>query len=252
MENTRVISRLDIKGENLIKTIRLEGLRKVGKPDEAATKYYNNGIDEIIFMDIVASLYQRNNLHDILSLVANNIFVPITAGGGVKSIEDAQTLLRSGADKVAINTEAVKNPKIISKLAENIGSQAVVLSIEAKKINDKDWIAYVDNGREKTNRSVLEWVQEAEKLGAGEILLTSVDREGTRSGFDIELVKNVSKAVSIPVIACGGMKDYESFFEVVKIGMANAVAMSDCLHFNRLEILNIKKEAKKAGIKVRI
>ena len=252
MENTRIISRLDVKGENLIKTIRFEGLRKVGKPAEAATKYYNDGIDEIIFMDIVASLYQRNNLHDILSLVANNIFVPITAGGGVKSIKDAQTLLRAGADKIAINTEAVKNPKIITDLAENIGSQAVVLSIEAKKIGDQNWNAYTDNGREKTNRSVLEWVQEAEKLGAGEILLTSIDKEGTRSGFDIDLVRNVSQLVSVPVIACGGMKDYESLFEVVKIGLADAVAMSDCLHFNRLTIPNIKKEAKQSGIKVRI
>ena len=252
MENTRIISRLDIKGENLIKTIRFEGLRKVGKPAEVATKYYNSGIDELILMDIVASLYQRNNLHDILSLVANNIFVPITAGGGVKSLEDAQTLLRSGADKIAINTEAIKNPKIISQLAENIGSQAVVLSIEAKKIDNLMWNSYVDNGREKTNISVIEWAQEGEHLGAGEILLTSIDKEGTRSGFDIELVKNVSSVVSIPVIACGGMKDYQSLEEVVKIGLADAVAMSDCLHFNRLTIDNIKNKANKAGIKVRI
>ena len=203
-------------------------------------------------MDIVASLYQRNNLHDILSLVANNIFVPITAGGGVKSLKDAQTLLRSGADKIAINTEAIKNPKIITHLAENIGSQAVVLSIEAKKIDNLIWNAYVDNGREKTNFSVIEWAQEGERLGAGEILLTSIDKEGTRSGFDIELVKNVSQVVSIPVIACGGMKDYQSLEEVVKIGSADAVAMSDCLHFNRLTITNIKNKANEVGIKVRI
>ena len=252
MENTRIISRLDIKGENLIKTIRFEGLRKVGKPADVATKYYNNGIDELILMDIVASLYQRNNLHDILSLVANNIFVPITAGGGVKSLQDAQTLLRAGADKIAINTEAVKNPKIISHLAENIGSQAVVLSIEAKRINDQMWNAYVDNGREKTSRKVIEWAQEAEKLGAGEILLTSIDKEGTRSGFDVELVRNVSNVVSVPIIACGGMKDYESLVQVVNIGLADAVAMSDCLHFNRLKISDIKKEVSMAGIKVRV
>ena len=252
MNNTRIISRLDIKGENLIKTVRFEGLRKVGKPADAATKYYNDGIDELILMDIVASLYQRNNLHNILSLAAKNIFVPITAGGGVKSLKDAQTLLRSGADKIAINTEAIKNPNVISNIAEHIGSQAVVLSIEAKKINDNMWNAYIDNGREETNRSVVEWALEGERLGAGEILLTSIDKEGTRSGFDVELVKNVSTAVSIPVIACGGMKDYQSLVDVVNIGFADAVAMSDCLHFNRLTIENIKKNATKLGVQVRI
>lgn len=252
MENIRIISRLDIKGENLIKTIRFEGLRKIGNPAQFANKYYNDGIDELILMDIVASLYERNNLHEILSLTSNNVFIPITAGGGIKTFQDAQTLLRSGADKIAINTEAIKNPKIISNLAENIGSQAVVISIEAKKIDNNIWEAYIDNGREKTNISVVEWAQQAEKLGAGEILLTSIDKEGTRTGFDIDLVKNVSKVVSIPIIACGGMKDYKSLEDVVKIGLADAVAMSDCLHFNRLTISEIKNNAHQNGIKVRL
>lgn len=252
MNNTRIIARLDIKGENLIKTIRFEGLRKVGKPSEAALKYYNHGIDELIIMDIVASLYKRDNLTNILSLATNNIFVPITAGGGVKSLKDAQTLLRCGADKIAINTAAIKNPKLISTLAHHLGSQAVVLSIEAKKINNETWNVYIDNGRESTNKSVVEWAQEGEKLGAGEILLTSIDKEGTRSGFDIDITRKVSSSVSIPVIACGGMKDENSLIDVVNIGLADAVAMSDCLHFDRLSISHIKKAVKSFGIDVRI
>ena len=251
MKKIRVIARLDIKGSNLVKTIRFEGLRKVGNPNDFALKYFNDGIDEIIFIDIVASLYQRNNLDEILKKAAKNIFVPITVGGGIRNIDDAQRLLRSGADKIAVNTAAIRNNNLIKELANSIGTQSLVISIEAKKNKSGFWESYIDNGREKTGLNVLEWVETVEKFGAGEILLTSVDREGTRNGFDLELIKLVSNKVNIPVVACGGMRDFSCFHDVVKKSNADAVAMSDCLHFNRINIKDIKKLALNNDINVR-
>lgn len=242
---------MDIKGSNLIKTIRFEGLRKVGDPNDFALKYYDDGVDEIIFIDIVASLYQRNSLDIILKKATKNIFVPITVGGGVRNVDDAQRLLRAGADKIAVNTAAIQNPDLIKDLSINIGSQSVVISIEAKKNINGFWEAYINNGRDKTDINVLEWSKKVQKLGAGEILLTSVDREGTRKGFDLDLVKLVSEEVNIPVIACGGMYSLSCFENVVKKANADAVAMSDCIHFNRLNISDIKKFAISKDISVR-
>ena len=203
--NIRLISRLDIKGPNLIKGIHLEGLKKIGNPNEFATKYYNEGIDEILYMDIVASLYGRNNLQSIIRDTVKNIYVPITVGGGIKSIEDARDILKCGAEKIAINTAATKNPDLIKQISNRFGSQSIVVSIEAKKISDNKWEVYTENGREKTGMDVLEWAQKVDKLNAGEILLTSIDNEGTQKGFDNTLIKTVSNNVSIPVIASGGM-----------------------------------------------
>jgi len=242
---------MDIKGSNLIKGIHLEGLRIVGDPQQYASQYYEEGIDELVFMDIVASLYGRNNLHEIVKYTANNIFVPLTVGGGVRSVDHAQLLLHSGADKIAVNTAAVNDPQLISKLANRFGSQCVVLSIEAKKKTKNSWEAYTDNGRESTNVDVLEWAKKAESLGAGEILLTSVDREGTRKGFDVDLVKLVSSEVSIPVIASGGFGKPEHFVEVVKSGCADAVAVADALHYNRFPVQEIRDYVLDAGISVR-
>lgn len=251
MKQARIIARLDIKGENLIKGINLEGLRIVGNPQEFASNYYNQGIDELIFMDTVASLYGRNNLSSLVEYTCQNIFVPFTVGGGMRSLEDVERMLRSGADKVAINTAAIANPKLISEVANKFGSQCMVISIEAKRQNTGFWEAYTDNGREKTGKNVVEWAKQAVELGAGEILLTSVDNEGTRRGFDNELVKEVVNAVSVPVIASGGMGKLEHLAEVVNECGASAVAIADILHYKRESLVNIREYAMKSGIAVR-
>jgi cyclase len=199
----RLIARLDIKGESLIKGINLEGLRVLGAPNDFAVRYYAAGIDEILYMDAVASLYDRNSLRELISVATRNIFVPLTVGGGIRTVDDAKSVLRAGADKVALNTAAISSPQIISELAENFGSQCVVISIEAKKNPSGGWQAYIENGRQPTGVDVSEWATRAEELGAGEILLTSIDQEGTRRGMDLDLIASVTKNVSIPVIVVG-------------------------------------------------
>jgi len=251
MSNVRLIPRLDIKGPNLIKGVHLEGLRVIGDPQEFAVAYYQAGADELIYMDIVASLYGRNNLSDIIQRAAENVFVPITVGGGVRSVEDARHILRSGADKVAINTAAVGRPELISDVAYRFGSQAMVLSIEAKQVGPGKWEAYTDNGREKTGLDVVEWARRGVELGAGEILLTSVDREGTRSGFELDLIKQVSRSVSVPVIASGGMGKIDHLIDVARESGADAVAMADVLHYKRLQLGDIRHAAQAAGLAVR-
>jgi imidazole glycerol-phosphate synthase subunit HisF len=251
VSNLRLIARLDVKGPHLIKGVHLEGLRKVGDPQAFAQKYYAAGIDEIIYMDAVASLYGRNNLTDIVRHTAEETFIPITVGGGVRSVDSALELLHAGADKFAINTAAVTRPELISELAENFGSQCIVLSIEACANRQGGWEAYTDGGREKTGLDVVEWATRGAQLGAGEILLTSVDREGTRKGFDLNLTKAVSEAVGIPVIASGGMGSVEHLCEAVEQGRADAVAMADIIHFNRMAFEDIRSQALSAGLPVR-
>ena len=236
MSNTRLIARLDIKGANLIKGVHLEGLRVIGAPNEHAKRYYEQGVDELIYMDCVASLYGRNHLGDIVSSAAENIFVPMTVGGGIRSVDDATQILRAGADKVAVNTAAVANPQLITEIARRFGSQCMVLSIEAKQVGLERWEVYTDNGRERTGLDVIEWVKRGVAMGAGEVLLTSVDREGTRKGFDIALVRAVSTEISVPVIASGGMGKPEDFLEVVREGGADAVAMADILQIGRAHV----------------
>jgi cyclase len=251
MSNLRIIPRLDIKGPNLIKGIHLEGLRVMGDPQEFALRYYEAGADELVYMDIVASLYGRNNLSDIIRRAADQVYIPITVGGGIRSVDDARHILRSGADKVAINTAAIGRPELITEVSRKFGSQAMVLSIEAKQVAPGKWEAYTDNGRERTGMDVLEWVMRGVELGAGEILLTSVDREGTRKGFDIDLIQQVSKAVPVPVIASGGMGSIEHFIEAAEKGQADAVSMADVLHYNRMQLSDIRSAALNAGLGVR-
>ena len=251
MRNIRLIARLDIKGPNLIKGIHLEGLRVIGSPGEHALRYYLQGADELIYMDCVASLYGRNHLGDIIRSAAKDIFVPMTVGGGIRSVADATQILRAGADKVAINTAAVANPQLITDIARRFGSQCAVLSIEAKQIGPEHWEVYTNNGRERTGLNVVEWVKRGVAMGAGEVLLTSVDREGTRKGFDIALVRAVTAAVSVPVIACGGMGKPDDLVTVVRDGGADAVAMADILHYKRAEIAEIRAVATAAGLGVR-
>ena len=246
-----MIARLDIKGPNLIKGIHLEGLRVVGDPQEYARRYYEAGADELVYMDIVASLYGRNSLTEIIKRAAEDIFIPMTVGGGVRSVEDAKQLLRAGADKLAVNTAAIGRPELITEISRRFGSQCMVLSIEAKRVGEGKWEAYTDNGRERTGLDVVEWARRGCELGAGEIMLTSVDQEGTRKGFDINLVRAVASAVPIPVIASGGMGTVEHMVAVVNQGQADAVAMADVLHYRRLEMSQIREAARAAHIAVR-
>jgi cyclase len=251
VRNIRLIARLDIKGANLIKGIHLEGLRIMGSPGEHAVRYYLQGVDELIYMDCVASLYGRNHLGDIVRSAAKDIFVPMTVGGGIRSVDNAMQILRAGADKVAVNTAAVAKPQLITEIARHFGSQCMVLSIEAKQVGPERWEVYTDNGRERTGLDVIEWVKRGVAMGAGEVLLTSVDREGTRKGFDIALVRAVTAEVSVPVIASGGMGKLEDLLEVVREGGADAVAMADILHYKRAEIGEIRTMAEAAGLGVR-
>lgn len=251
MSNIRIIPRLDIKGPNLIKGIHLEGLRVMGDPHEFALHYYKDGADELLYMDVVASLYGRNNLSDIIKRAADNIFIPITVGGGIRSIDDAKHILRSGADKVAINTAAIARPELISEISHRFGSQATVLSIEAKQLSEDKWEAYGDNGRERTGRDVVEWAKQAVELGAGEILITSIDREGTRKGYDLGLIKRVSQAVNVPIIASGGMGSADHIVDAVKISGVDALSMADALHYRRLSVAEIREYALAAGLAVR-
>jgi cyclase len=235
MEKIRIISRLDIKGPNLVKGIHLEGLRVMGKPEIFAKHYYENGADELFFQDTVASLYDRNSLHDIISKTAREIFIPLTVGGGLRSIEDIREVLRAGADKVAINTAAVKDPQFIKEAARRFGSSTIVVAIEAIKESDGKYLAYTDNGREYTGLEVIQWAQKAEQLGAGEIVITSVDKEGTGEGFDIELTTKVAAAVSIPVIAHGGAGTPQDIYNVIQEAKVDAVAIASILHYDYIK-----------------
>lgn len=252
MKNIRIIPRLDIKGPNLIKGINLEGLRVIGSPNEFALKYYKGGADELIFMDIVASLYGRKSLLHIIELASRNIFIPMTVGGGIRSVNDAKLILRSGADKVAINTAAVLNPRLIYQIANVFGSSSVISSIEAKQTGRDKWEVYTNNGRERTGLDVIEWAKTCESNGAGEILITSIDREGTRMGFDIRLVTAVSSALSVPVIASGGMASPLDVLSVTTQGGADGVSMADILHYGRASISDIRAVALEHKLCVRM
>lgn len=251
VNRVRLIPRLDIKGPNLIKGINLEGLRIIGSPNEFALRYYEQGADELIFIDVVASLYGRNNLLHIIEQATNNIFIPMTIGGGIRSVEDAKMILRSGADKVAINTAAVMFPQLISEVASHFGSQSVVASIEAKQISADYWEVYTHNGRERTGLDVTVWAKTCVKNGAGEILITSIDREGTRKGFDINLISAVTSEVDVPVIASGGMGSPEDVVAAVTQGGAEGVSMADILHYKRASISEIREVALKNNLGVR-
>lgn len=246
----RLIARLDVKGENLIKGVHLEGLRVIGAPQEFAKRYYEQGADELIYMDIVASLYGRSNLIDIVRRTANDVFVPMTVGGGVRTVEDVGNLLRAGADKIAINTAAVRCPELITEVARKFGSQCMVLSIEAKRHGKGKWEIYTDCGREKSGLDALEWVARGVSLGAGEILVTSIDQEGTRKGFDNELIHEVSRLVNVPVIASGGYGQVEHISDVIQAG-ADAVAFADAIHYGRTSIPDLRQYAHEQGYLVR-
>jgi cyclase len=251
IHNIRLIARLDIKGERLIKSIQLEGVRVVGEPAAAARLYAEQGADEVLLMDAVASLYGRNHLFELICRVSEHVFLPITVGGGIRKLDDVDAMLRAGADKVAINTAAVRNAGLVTEISRCFGSQCVVAQIDAKRQPSGDYEAYVDGGREPTGWKAVDWAREVVARGAGEILLTSIDREGTRKGFDIELVRAVSDAVPVPLIASGGMRCAEDFVKVVREGHAEAVAMADILHVQKRSVGELKAEIAASGIPVR-
>ncbi len=241
----RVIARLDVKNEFVIKGIHLEGLRKVGDPFQLAKAYYEAGIDEIVFNDAVASLYDRNNLFSVIRKASEEVFVPITIGGGLRSISDVEQALDSGADKVAINTAAVKDPSIIEKISARYGSQCVVASVQAKKTNN-GWEAYIESGRETTGLNVEDWVMRLEELGAGELLLTSVDQEGTKSGFDVALVKAVNQTVNIPVLVSGGYGKPEHLNELFSQVIPSGICCASVLHYNIYDVNELKQHVLKS------
>ncbi len=232
MKTVRIIPRLDIKGPNLVKGIHLEGLRVLGKPSDFAKYYYEQGADELMFMDVVASLYERNSLHDIISETAKSIFIPITVGGGLRSISDIKEVLRVGADKVCLNTAAIKNPQLIKDASRMFGSSTIVVAIEAIKESNGKYLAYTDNGREYTGVDVFEWAQKVAELGAGEIVITSVDKEGTGQGYDLELVSKITNLVGIPVIVHGGAGKQDHVVDVLKDCNISSAMISSLFHYH--------------------
>lgn len=247
MKTVRIIPRLDIKGPNLVKGIHLEGLRVLGKPSDFAKYYYEQGADELMFMDVVASLYERNSLQDIISETAKSIFIPITVGGGIRTLNDIKSMLRIGADKVSINTAAIKRPEFIREASEEFGSSTIVISIEAIKNNDGKYYAFIDNGREYTGMEVTEWAQKAQMLGAGEIVITSVDREGTGKGIDLELTKSIIESVSIPIIAHGGIGCVDDVKSALDTEGIDSIAMGSSLHYEALQNFNLDLIGRKEG-----
>lgn len=228
----RIIPRLDIKGPNLVKGIHLEGQRVLGKPEDFARYYYENGADELFFQDSVASLYGRNNLNNIIEQTVKDIFIPLTVGGGLRSINDIRTVLNSGADKVALNTAVINDPNLIREASRTFGSSTIVVSLEVIKQENGNYHCFTDCGREKTGLDAFEWAQKACDLGAGEILITSVDMEGTGRGYDLGLIKKISQLVSVPVIAHGGAGNVEDICSAVKEGKADAVCVASIFHYD--------------------
>ena len=247
----RLIARLDIKGPNLIKGVHLEGLRVLGDPQQFARRYYEQGADELIYLDIVASLYGRSKLTEIVRRAAQDLFVPLTVGGGVRSVDDVRELLRAGADKVAINTAAVRTPALISQVSRALGAQCMVLSIEAKRRPGGGWEVYTDCGREHSGLDAVAWAQRGVELGAGEILVTSIDQEGTRGGFDVALTRAIADVVPVPVIASGGMGSFDHLLAVTREARADAVAVADMLHYDRTTLGALREQALAAGLPVR-
>lgn len=251
MKNLRIIPRLDIKGPNVVKPVQTDALRIIGDPKELANRYYREGADELIYLDIVASLYQRNLDFDLLKSVTEDIFIPITVGGGIRSISDINNVLRAGADKVAINTYVIKHPEFITEAVREFGSQCIVLYVEAKKQKNGKYEAYTDGGRERSGLEVIEWIKKAIDLGAGEVLLTSIDQDGTRRGYDIELLKQISNFSHVPLIAHGGAGELHTLKEAVLDAGADALGIATILHYQEHSIPEAKAYLSQNQINVR-
>jgi imidazole glycerol-phosphate synthase subunit HisF len=246
----RIIACLDMDGSRVVKGVRFKNLRDAGDPAECATAHARSGADEIVLLDITATSGNRNTLLDAVRATARSLFVPFTVGGGIRQLEDAAAVFDAGADKIAINSAAVRDPALIGKIAGRFGSQAVVVAIDARK-SDGSFEVFVAGGRVPAGRDAIQWAREAAACGAGEILLTSMDRDGTQSGFDCELVRAVAEAVSIPVIASGGAGSARDFIEVFREGRADAALAASIFHFGLEDIAELKRELRDAGISVR-
>lgn len=246
----RIIPCLDVNDGRVVKGVNFVNLVDAGDPVEAAKAYNKEGADELVFLDITASSDNRATVADMVSGVAKEVFIPFTVGGGIRTTEDFRKILNAGADKVAVNSAAIKNPALISEAAEKFGSQCVVTAIDAKK-NGKAWEVYLNGGRVNTGIDAVFWAKEAARLGAGEILLTSMDCDGTKAGYDIELTKAVSDSVDIPVIASGGAGTMEHFYEAFADAHADAVLAASLFHFNEIKIRDLKDFLRKKGISVR-
>ncbi len=253
MFTKRIIPCLDVKDGRVVKGINFVDLKDAGDPVEVAKAYDKAGADEVVFLDITASSDQRNTVADMVRRVAENVFIPFTVGGGIRTVEDFKAILREGADKISVNSAAIDNPKLISDAAEKFGSQCVVVAIDAKRREDGNgWNIYKHGGRIDVGLDAIEWAQKAEKLGAGEILLTSMDCDGTKAGYDIALTKAISDAVSIPVIASGGAGEKEHFYEALTAGGADAALAASLFHYKELEIMELKKYLIEKGVSVRM
>ena len=253
MHTIRVIPCLDVNNGRVVKGVNFVNLRDAGDPVECAVAYDKAGADEVVFLDITASCDGRDTVVDMVREVAKKLFIPFTVGGGIRTVDDFKAILREGADKVAVNSAAIKRPELISEAAEKFGSQCVVVAIDAKRRESNDgWNIYLNGGRVDTGIDALEWAKKAESLGAGEILLTSMDCDGTKAGFDVELTRTIADAVNIPVIASGGAGTLDHFVEAVSKGHADAVLAASLFHFKELEIREVKQYMRDNGIDVRL
>ncbi|MEX2604304.1 MAG: imidazole glycerol phosphate synthase subunit HisF [Gracilimonas sp.] len=251
MLTKRIIPCLDIKNGRTVKGVNFEGLRDAGDPVELAKRYSEEGADELVFLDITATLEKRKTLVELVRKIAREINIPFTVGGGIKTVDEIEELLKAGADKVSLNSSIVKDPELVNRASDAFGSQAIVAAVDAKRTGDH-WNVYIKGGTEDTGLNALDWMQETEKRGAGEILLTSMDRDGTKAGFDLELLQKVNERLTIPVIASGGAGTIQHCIDAVKLANADAVLAASIFHFKEIEIKDLKKEMAKSGIEIRL
>ena len=251
MITKRIIPCLDIKDGRTVKGINFENIKDAGDPVELAIEYAKQGADELVFLDITATNEKRKTLSELVTRIAKHINIPFTVGGGISSVEDVSILLNSGADKISVNTSAVKNPQLIKELANQFGSQCVVLAIDTK-FEDNDWYVYLNGGRVKTELKTIDWAKQAVALGAGEILLTSMNNDGTKDGFAIDITKQISEAVNVPVIASGGAGTMQHFKEIFESGKADAALAASVFHYKEIAIPQLKTYLKENNIEIRL
>ena len=252
MHTKRISPCLDVKAGRVVKGTNFVGLRDAGDPVELAATYDLEGADELVFLDITASVEERKAMLDVINKTAGEVFMPLTVGGGISTVDDIRNALRAGADKTSVNSAAVKNPQLIAEGAKLFGSQCIVLAIDARRCGENKWEVYVHGGRTPTGIDAVEWAKQGVALGAGEILLTSMDADGTKNGYDIPLTKAVSEAVNVPVIASGGAGKFEDFYEVLAEGGADAVLAASVFHYKTFTIQQVKEYLRDRGIEVRI
>ncbi len=246
----RIIPCLDVEDGRVVKGIKFKEIRDAGDPAQLAKMYNDQGADEVVFLDIGASYRSRDIMIDVVEKVSSEVFIPLTVGGGIRSIDDMRAILNAGADKVALCTAAIKEPALLSEGARIFGSQCIVLSVDAKREGDR-WHAYINGGRDDTGMDAVRWAKDGEKLGAGEILLNSIDMDGTRAGYDLELTKTVSRGVNIPVIASGGAGTLEQMLDAIEQGEAEAVLLASLLHYGEYTVADIKEYLREKGVIIR-